>query len=45
MAEQAEAKEDPKKGGKGKDAKAKGGKGKADAVPDGTVVQVSQYTI
>lgn len=46
VAEQAEAKEDPKKAGKKADPKAKaGGKGKGDAAPDGTVVQVSQYSI
>ena len=45
VAEQAEAKEEGKKGGKKADPKAKaGGKGK-DAVPDGAVVQVSQYNV
>jgi hypothetical protein len=39
VAEQAEAKEDPKGKGKKAEAKPKGGaKGKADAVPEGTVV-------
>lgn len=46
IAEKGEEKEDPKaKNAKKPDPKAKAPKGKADAVPDGTVVQVSQYTI
>ena len=49
LAEKEEEEEAKGKGGKGAkkaDPKAKGGKGgKAEAVPDGTVVNVSQYTI
>lgn len=50
LAEKEEEEEAKGKGGKGgakkPDPKAKGGKGgKAEAVPDGTVVNVSQYNI
>ena len=47
LAERAEEKEEAKgkAAAKKPDPKAKAPKGKAEAVPDGTVVQVSQYTI